>query len=302
MTLRIKHGENNLNEYIFEAPDDNLEPPAYLQEAAYLVGKNREPGLELDTIPENDYYIFDELVLGDVSGVYRLESDGAQCFTQILQPRDINDLCYLLSLDCPGPLLSGALAEYIGRKSSDFPISYIHPGLKPILCNTHGAILYRNQVVEIAKVIAGYSTEEANELRMTLDSCEPGEIRSHRNRFMVGAVKCWLDQSMAERIFKRIAWLSRYDFRDEWQAADHALMAYRSAYLKVHYPEEYLRALDNCTSTNVQPLCDDCEAGTELKPLVTRFMQARIEAENFEKKGHDLRRQLYFASIIIRSF
>lgn len=293
MPLRIKYGESNLTEYTFETPDDYSEPPAYLQQAVYLVAKNKEPGLELDTIPENDEYIFDELVLGDVSGVYRLESYGAQCFTQMLLPRNIPDLMYVLALDCPGPLLSGALAEYIDRKNSSLPISYMHSGLKPILKNSNGAILYRDQVVEIAKAIAGYSEQEANELRITLESCLPGDIGNHRHRFVAGAVKDWLDQPIAERIFERIAWFSRYDFRDEWQAADHALMAYRSAYLKIHYPEEYMTAMDNCMGTKVQPSCNACEATADLKPLVTRFMQARITAEDFSGKANTIRDRLY---------
>ncbi len=281
MTLKITYGDNNLHEYTFAMPTDYPDPPPYLLEAALLVNKNKEPDLEFDSIRENDEYVFDELVLGDTSGIYRLESYGANYFTQMLQPRDIIDLMYVLALDCPGPLLSGALAEYIERKKSNLPISYMHPGLKPILKSSNGAILYRNQVVEIAKAVAGYSEQEANELRITLETCLPGDIGNHRHRFITGAVKDWLDRPIAERIFKQISWFSRYDFRDEWQAADHALMSYRSAYLKTHYPEEYLTAMDNCMEAKDQPACDEYVATTELKPLVIRFMQARITAENF---------------------
>lgn len=293
MTLNIRYGENNLQEYVFNAPVNNPEPPQHLLEAAFLVGKNKAPGLELDDIPESDNYIFDELVLGDATGLYLLESDGAQCFTQMLQPREISDLIYLIALDCPGPLLSGSLAEYIDRKSQDFPISYMHPSLKPILQHTNGAILYRKQVVEIAKTIAGYTVEEANELRMTLDSCEPGGISDHRHRFIAGTVKNWLDQPTAERIFKRIAYFSRYDFLDEWQVADHALISYRSAYLKFHYPEEYLAALDNCNKAKVQTAWEEDDAIEELKPLINRLMQARIAAENFSGKASSLQHQIY---------
>ena len=293
MTLKIKYGENNLHEYVFESPAENPEPPPYLQEAAYLVEKNKAPGLERDGIPENDDYIFDELVLGDATGLYLLASYGAQCFTQMLHPRDICDLSYLLALDCPGPLLSGSLAEYIDRKSKNFPISFMHPRLKPILLHSNGAILYRKQVVEIAKVIAGYTGEEANELRMTLESCEPGGVSNHRHRFVAGAVKNWIEQQTAERIFKRIAYFSRYDFRDEWQAADHAFISYRSAYLKFHYPEEYLAALDNCSEEKVQPAWEDDATVAELAPLVNRLMQARIAAENFPDKTNSLRQQIY---------
>ncbi len=287
MTLKIKYGENNFEEYIFEAPDDTPEPPPYLQEAAYLVEKNKEPGLEFDDIPENDEYIFDELVLGNPAGLYLLESWGAQCFTRMLEPSEISDLIYVLALDCPGPLFSGALAEYIDRKSKDFPISFMHPRLKPILQHSCGAILYRNQVVEIATVIAGYTGEEANELSVMLEECLPGEISTHRHRFIAGAVKNWVDQQTAERLFKRIAYFSRYDFRDEWQAADHALLAYRSAYLKFHYPEEYLAALDNCNRAKVQPAwVADC--AVELSPLVNRFMQARITSELLPDRAHQI--------------
>lgn len=293
MTLKIRYGENNLNEYVFEAPADNSEPPPYLREATFLVSKNKEPGLEFDSIPEDDDYIFDELVLGDAAGLYRLESYGAQCFTQVLQPRGISDLIYLLALDCPGPLLSGALAEYIDRKSKDFPVSFINPRLNPLLQCSHGAILYRKQVIEIAKAIAGYSGEEANELRLRLENCLPGGISDHRHRFIAGAERNRVDRPIAERLFKRIAYFSRYDFRDEWQAADHALIAYRSAYLKFHYPEEYLAALDNCNVAKGPAAWEEDAAVAELAPLVNRFMQARIAAEKFGDKANALRRKIY---------
>jgi DNA polymerase III alpha subunit len=169
----------------------------------------------------------------------------------------------------------------------------MHPRLKPILRNSNGAVLYRNQVVEIAKVIACYTEEEANELRVSLESCQPGGISSQRHRFIAGAVKNWVDQQTAERIFKQIAYFSRYDFRDEWQAADHTLLAYRSAYLKFHYPEEYLVALDNSIGAKVQLGWEADDAISELQPLVNRFMQARLTADDFPGKVSSLQHQVY---------
>ena len=293
MTIKIEYGENNLKEYMFTVPSLAPEPPPYLLEAAFLIGKNKAPDLVFDTIPENDDYIFDELILGSVEGVYLLEKYGAQCFTQLLEPRCISDLIYVLALDSPGPLLSGALSEYIDRNSPDMPISFMHAKLKSILRNSYGAILYRNQVIEIAKVIAGYSGEELEYLRMTLESCDPGGISNHRYKFVTGAGENLIDQPTAESIFKRIAFFSRYDFRDEWQAADHALLSYRSAYLKFHYPEEYLTAFDNCNRSKVQPTWETGEAVAVLSPLVDRLMQARMAVENFPDKVNSYRHQIY---------
>jgi DNA polymerase-3 subunit alpha len=283
-TIIIRFGDHNLDEYEF-SPKSSVkeEPPAYLVEAAHLIMMNREPGFDLDSIPEDDLYILGEICTGHNDGVYLLEREGAECFIVTLAPTSIAGIIDAIALDCPGPLMAGNTFNFIERKLSNLPPQYIHPKLKPILKSTSGVVLYRKQVIEIAKVIAEYTQDELNDLSMTLAECKPGEINSHRKRFIDGAVRDWIDGPTAEAIFKQIAYFSSYDYLDEWQAAEHAHLAYRSAYMRHHYPEDYLVALDN-TRIDRKATHETIEAPEHLNPLVSRLIKAKHVGQEYSKR------------------
>lgn len=278
-TIKIRFGENDLEEYDFSPHPMEAEPPPYLIEAAYLIGMNKEPGFELDSIPENDFFTFEEIAYRSVDGVFLLERAGAINFFMSLLPLTIAGLIDVIALDCPGPLMAGVTADFIDRKNSNLPFGYPHTKLKPILKNSCGIILYRKQVIEIATAIGGYSAEEQNELRITLDSCNPGGISDQRRRFVEGAVKNWVDADIAESIFKKMAYFSAYDYYDEWHAADYAHIAYRSAYMKNNYPEDYQTALDNTHHLEKCSVPETMETTTELNPLISRLLKAKIEGQ-----------------------
>lgn len=283
-TIIIRFGDHDLDEYEFSPKSSAIEDtPVYLVEAAHLIMMNREPGFDLDSIPEDDLYILGEICTGHNDGVYLLEREGAECFIVTLAPTSIAGIIDAIALDCPGPLMAGNTFDFIERKQNNLPPLYIHPMLKPILKGTYGVVLYRKQVVEIAKVIAEYTQDELNELRMLLAECKPGEINSHRKRFVDGTVSDWIDVPTAEAIFKQIAYFSSYDYLDEWQAAEHAHLAYRSAYMRHHYPEDYQAALDN-TRLDRKTINETIEAPERLNPLVSRLIKAKHVGQEYSKR------------------
>lgn len=281
-TIKIRFGEYDFEEYDFPAIPCSSEPPAYMLEAAYLIGMNKQPGFDLDSIPEDDPYIFQEICIGDNDGVYLLKRKEAECFLVTLTPISIAGIIDVIVLDRPGPLLAGITSSYIERKQSSLPPQFTHPKLKPILKNTFGVVLYRKQVTEIAGVIAGYTREEQNELRILLEECKPGELISQKKRFVDAAVSNWVDVTAAEAIFKQIAYFSKYDYFDEWQASEHALLAYRSAYMKHHYPKDYQTAVDNTRFDRNSASGTVIETLEHLNPLVSRLLKAIITAQEMK--------------------
>lgn len=298
MTITIQYGEHSSAEYKFSALRTEPEIPQYLHDAAYLISKNKEPGFELGTIPEEDKATFSELAWGGVRGVYLLDTLGAEYSTLFIEPSCTCELAHILALDRPGPLLSGVqLTDFIDKKRGIKPISFKHPKLRPILNESCGTILYRKQVIEIARDLACYTEEALLDLETTLESCQPGGIRGHRHQFIDGAVSNWVDRSTAESLFRNVEYFSSYDFFDEWHVADHALLAYQSAYMKFNYPEEYNTALNNhgLTTSFYYRTGGHNVVDKPLDPLVDRLMNARLSVENYPKKIKDYWSQFWKA-------
>lgn len=288
-TIKIKYGDDDSQEYEFSPKSSLSEIPPYLLEAAYLIKMNKDPDFDFDSIPENDPFTLHEVLYGGFDDVYQMKSEGAECYNIFLIPESISDFMEILSLDCPGPLMAGNTYSYIERKQSNLPVSFIHPMLKPILKNSYGLVLYRKQVVEIAGVIAGYSPEEQNELKIMLDNCKPGDLNSHRKKFLDGAAKNWVESSTANVIFKQIVYFSGYDYFDEWQASDHAMLTYRSAFMRYCYPEDYQTALDNIRHNQNKVKGTVIEAPGELNPLIGRLLKARLIGQKYQEVTSDLR-------------
>jgi DNA polymerase-3 subunit alpha len=183
--------------------------------------------------------------------------------------------------------MAGITFDYIEKKQSSLPPQYIHSKLKPVLSSTCGLVLYRKQVIEVAGCIAGYSQEEQYALKTTLVECKPGELSVHKNRFMDGAVSNLVDATTAEAIFKQIAYFSSYDFYDEWQASEHAILAYRSAYMRHCYPEDYQTALDNTRIDRNAEKETVVKAPEDLNPLVLRYIKAKLAGQQYQQKTSD---------------
>src|SRR5436853_850992 len=177
------------------------------------------------------------------TAVFQLESRGMKDLVKRLQPDCFEDIVALVALFRPGPLQSGMVDDFINRKHgrSDGPIDYLHPSLEPILKPTYGVILYQEQVMQIAQVLAGYTLGGADLLRRAMGKKIQSEMDAQRKTFVEGAVARGVAPGKAEQIFDQMAKFAGYGFNKS-HAAAYALVAYQTAYLKANYPVEFLAA------------------------------------------------------------
>ena len=203
-------------------------------------------GIEIDItkIPEDDKETFDMLKRGDSVGVFQLESGGMRRVLKGVQPDSIEDLTAVVALYRPGTIKAGGIEEYINRKSGKTKVTYPHPKLEPILQNTYGIIVYQEQVMQIANVLAGYTMAEADTLRKAIGKKIPEIMKAQRDVFVQKSVANGVDKGVAEKIFDLIEFFAGYGFNKS-HAVSYATLAYRTAYLKAHFPKEYFTAILN---------------------------------------------------------
>ncbi|HEY2989168.1 MAG TPA: DNA polymerase III subunit alpha [Candidatus Binatia bacterium] len=213
-----------------------------LSDCLKLLQKSRDVSLDLNNLPLDDKKTYRLLCSGNTTGIFQLESTGIREMTVKIRPNCFEDLVAILALFRPGPLDSGMAEQYIKRKHGKEQIRYLHPLLKSILSDTHGVIVYQEQVMEIAKILAGYSMGEADILRRAMGKKDPEEMASQRERFVEGARKNKIDAAIAGEIFDQMETFARYGFNKSHSAA-YALISYQTAYLKAHYPVEFMAAL-----------------------------------------------------------
>ena len=207
-----------------------------------LIRKYYEKDLDLDRIPLDDPRTYELLARGETEGVFQLESSGMRDLLRRLKPTDFNDLIAVLALYRPGPLDSGMVEQYIEVKHGRRKPNYLHPKLEPVLKETYGVILYQEQVMKFAQVLAGYSLGEADVLRKAMGKKIPEVMAKQRERFVSGAVERGISREEAEHIFDLMEKFAGYGFNKSHSAA-YALVAYKTAYLKAHYPLCYMAAL-----------------------------------------------------------
>lgn len=211
-------------------------------ETVNLVRQGGDPGFDLREISLNDSETYELLSRGDTIGVFQLESSGMRAILKNLKPERFEDVIALVALYRPGPLGSGMVEDFIARKHGKKPVTYAHPALEPILKDTYGVILYQEQVMRIASDLAGFSLGQADLLRRAMGKKKPEIIAAQRESFLKGALEKGVDQRTAEEIFDLIAYFAGYGFNKSHSAA-YALLAYQTAYLKAHYPVQFLASL-----------------------------------------------------------
>ena len=216
-----------------------------IQKALDLIEKHKGIKLDLSSIPLDDKPTYKLLCKGDTAGVFQLESSGMRELLRRLKPSCFEDLIALIALYRPGPLESGMVDDFINRKHGKTPIQYPLPQLEPILKETYGVILYQEQVMRIAVKLAGYTLGQADILRKAMGKKKPELMAAERSRFVEGAVKNGVPREKAEYIFNLIEKFAGYGFNKSHSTA-YALIAYRTAYLKTHYPLEFMAALLTC--------------------------------------------------------
>jgi DNA polymerase III subunit alpha len=177
-------------------------------------------------------------------GVFQLESRGMRDLLRKLKPTDIEDIIALISLYRPGPMGSGMIDDFVARKHGRIKVSYEHPLLEPILKDTHGVIVYQEQVMRIATDMAGFTAGQADMLRRAMSKKIPEEMEKHRENFLAGAHKKNVSRATAMKMFDLILKFGGYGFNKS-HAAAYGVVAYQTAFCKANYPVEYMTALMN---------------------------------------------------------
>ncbi|WMC09470.1 DNA polymerase III subunit alpha [Oceanimonas pelagia] len=228
--------------------------------------KEGKPPVDIAAIPIDDQASFQLLKRYETTAVFQLESRGMKDLIKRLQPDCFEDMIALVALFRPGPLQSGMVDNFIDRKHGREAVSYPdeqwqHESLKPILEPTYGIILYQEQVMQIAQVLAGYSLGGADLLRRAMGKKKPEEMAKQRAGFEAGAVANGIDGELAMKIFDLVEKFAGYGFNKSHSAA-YALVSYQTLWLKTHYPAEFMAAVmtaDMDNTDKVVTLVDECQ-------------------------------------------
>jgi len=216
--------------------------------------------LTISAIPLDDPKTFELIKRGDTSAVFQLESRGMRDLIRRIEPDCFEDIIALVALFRPGPLQSGMVDDFIERKHGRAQATYLHPDLEPTLKPTYGVILYQEQVMKIARVLADYTLGGADLLRRAMGKKKPAEMAKQRSVFTSGAKARGVDEQQATHIFDLMEKFAGYGFNKSHSAA-YALIAYQTAWLKAHYPAAFMAAVlsaDMDNTDKVVEFIDEC--------------------------------------------
>src|ERR1700680_292184 len=211
-----------------------------MKNAVDEIQRTQSPEFDLEKIPDDDRKTFAMLGRGETTGVFQLESEGMRRVVSELRPTAFDDIIALVALFRPGPM--ELIPQYISNKHGRTKARYVHPKLEPILAPTYGIAAYQEQVMQIARDIAGFSMAEADELRQVMGKKQKEKVPRYREKFVNGAIEQGLTRKIAEEIFQFVEPFAGYGF-PKGHAAAYGWISYQTAYLKANYPREYLAAL-----------------------------------------------------------
>jgi DNA polymerase-3 subunit alpha len=215
--------------------------------------------IDIGKIPLQDKKTFQLLSKGDSVGVFQLESDGMRRCLRELKPNNIEDIIAILALYRPGPMQF--ISDYIAGKRGKKKIEYLHPKLKPILESTYGICIYQEQVMQIAQHLAGFTLGEADVLRKAIGKKIGELLKSQKEKFIEGCKKNNISETIATNIWNWFEPFARYSFNRS-HAAAYALIAYQTAFLKAHYPLEFMASLLTADQNDVERigfLIEECK-------------------------------------------
>ena len=215
-----------------------------IDRAVKSINKNLDESkkIDLNNIPLNDENVFKLLSSGKTMAVFQLESSGMRDLIKRLKPTKFEEITALLALYRPGPLNSGMHDEFVDRKHGKSPVTYPHQLLEKVLEETYGVIVYQEQVMEAARVLAGFSLGQADILRRAMGKKKKEEMEEQREIFVKGCLKNDIKEKNAEQIFDLINQFAEYGFNKSHSAA-YALISYQTAYLKTYYPDHFMAAV-----------------------------------------------------------
>jgi len=259
-----------------------------LTDTLKLIAQTHGTTLTLEQIPLEDERTYEKVFhKGLTSGVFQFESHGMRDVLRKYQPNSIEDLTALNALYRPGPIQGGMIEDFIDRKHERKKVEYELPELKDILQETLGVIVYQEQVMQIANRLAGYSLGEADLLRRAMGKKKPEEMAQQRERFLEGAVQRKIPPRKAEKIFDLMAQFAGYGFNKSHSAA-YALLAYHTAYLKTHYPVEFMAALLTSVTGSTDDVVKYINECREMG-IAVEAPDINVSAANFTPHGESIR-------------
>ncbi len=211
-----------------------------MRRASDLIAERHGERWHLGNIPLDDPETYKLLATGEVTGVFQVESEGMRRTLRNMRPQKFEHVIALISLYRPGPM--DYIPTYIARLHGKEPVTYRHPKLEPILAETYGIIVYQEQIMQIATQLAGYRPGEADMIRKAVGKKLKDKLLAHRKKFVEGCVNNGIEREVAEAIFNDIEFFARYGFNKS-HATDYAKITVQTAFLKAHYPVEYMTAL-----------------------------------------------------------
>ena len=245
-----------------------------LDKAVKYVRENQgkdEKEFDLDRVPLDDPKVYSLLREGETMGIFQVESQGMKELLARLRPTEFEDITAALALYRPGPLDSGMAEEFTRRKNGgavDFP----HPALQKILGETYGLFVYQEQIMQTASELAGFTMGEADLLRRAMGKKKSSEMRAQRKRFLTGAEKKGIEPKKAAELFDTLEKFAEYSFNKSHSAA-YAMITYQTAYLKAHYPAEFMAAFMSVEAHNVDKVISGI---TECRKLGIDVLQPDI--------------------------
>ena len=253
-----------------------------------LIEQNRGEKVDIATIPLDDAETFQKVFQQALtSGIFQFESHGMREMLRRYKPDKLEDLTALTALFRPGPIQGGMMDDFIERKWGRRKVEYMLPEIEPVLKETLGVILYQEQVMQIANVLASYSLGEADMLRRAMGKKKPEEMAKQRSRFIEGALKNGHPKDTAGEIFDQMEKFAGYGFNKSHSAA-YGLVSYQTAYLKTHYPVEFMAALltsETSKPENIVKYVAECrETGIAVEPP-----DVQISMAQFTPKGNAIR-------------
>ncbi|MDO8505357.1 MAG: DNA polymerase III subunit alpha [bacterium] len=236
-----------------------------LGDAVAIVKTTKGITVDLDTLPLDDKKTFEMLSHGDTMGVFQLSGSGMTRYLKELKPSSIHDIMAMVALFRPGPMES--IPEYIRRKHDQKLIRYLDPRLQSILERTYGILVYQDDVLMIAIELAGYSWEEADKLRKAMGKKIPKEMMAQREKFLLGCVKKDMLRSKAEELWALIEPFAAYGFNKS-HAASYGMVSYQTAYMKAHFPAEFVTAILTAEAGNADKIAEVIAGARESKITV----------------------------------
>ncbi len=224
-----------------------------IQRTLQLIQKNHGITLNITQLPLEDEKSFKLLCAGKTSGVFQLESDGLKDTLRRLQPTKFEDIIAVNALYRPGPLGSGMVDDFIERRHGRQKITYLFPELEEILQETYGVIVYQEQVMKIASTIGGFTLGESDILRRAMGKKKADVMAEQKNIFVNRAIERNFNGKKAGELFDLMAYFAGYGFNKSHSAA-YALIAYQTAYLKAHYPAEFMACLISLESSDAEKM------------------------------------------------